>query len=223
MNASYTALLLTSCISLPLCSMQEETLLSSTLSTNLTSMQIYDIKDLYNKTYERLETITPKNESAAFNLLEIIERTNHLKSQGITEHQIGDFAFNQKLSFKNQLLNHAHTPYNGPHYISVFFARLKEYNDILKKNDFSNPTIEDLASYKNNQNINVAILTASSFNLSIDIAPLKENNIFKEISDSVAIHKFHQLIADIYVMRCKNPTTIEAIATLLYDTTNAKK
>ena len=161
MNASYTALLLTSCISLPLCSMQEETLLSSTLSTNLTSMQIYDIKDLYNKTYERFETITPKNKSGAFNVLELIERTNHLKSQGITEHHIGTFAFNQELSFKNHILNHTHAPYNGPHYVSVFFARFKEYNDCVIKIDV-NPTIEDLAIYKNNRKINTAIQTASS-------------------------------------------------------------
>jgi hypothetical protein len=227
MNASYTALLMASCISLSLYSMEDpnQSLSGSTLN-NSTTIQIGDIPLLqaqYTQTYDRLEAITSRNNTAANTLLEIIEKTDQLKSHGITEHQMGAFAFNQAPSFKNQFFNRTHTPYNGPHYISVFFALLKEYNDLLNKHAFTTPTIEQLANYKNNQSINATIQTAASFNLHIDATPLKEKNIFKDISDTVAIPKFNQLITDICIMRCKSPVDIEAIATLLYGPIDAKK
>src|SRR5438309_5478299 len=115
MNASHTALLLASCISLTLQSMEKETE-QLTLTNSLTALQISniagDIKKLYHTTYEALTTITAKDSSNAHRLLEIIEQTNSLKLQGITEYQMAEFAFNEKPSFENQFFNHIHSPYN---------------------------------------------------------------------------------------------------------------
>jgi hypothetical protein len=186
-------------------------------------MQSIDIQHLYNQTYNKLEEITPKNNNAVNYLLEIIERTDHLKQQGITERHIGEFAFKQELPFKNQVLHHVHSPYNGPHYISVFFARLEEYNKLIKKNNFTTPTLEEFYHYQNNQNISADINEAASIGLHLDATQLKEHNKIKNIPTNVAAQEFHKFITDIYAMRCKNPTIAERIATLLYGPIIEKK
>jgi hypothetical protein len=234
MNASHRALLLTSCISLTLHSMEKEAE-QQTLTKSLTALQISniagDIQKLYHKTYKALATITSKDSSNAHHLLDIIDQTNSLKLQGITEYQMVEFAFDQKPSFENQFLNHIHAPYNGPHYVSAFFARLKKYNDALTKNKLVNPTIEDLVAYTNNRAVNTTIQDADPIGITFDIQPLKEQGTFKDISESVAIDKFHEFVAHIYAMRCLSPKKIEGIASLkiaeitplLQGTADAKK
>lgn len=223
MNTSHKALLLASCISLTLHSMEREgqQLLEKQqqpLTSSLTALQISnvnsDIKKLYNKAEEALEKITSKDICKADRLLQIFELADSLKARGITEYQMVEYAFKKKPSLENNFFNHMHAPYNGPHYVSVFFARLKEYNDCVIKNSLINPTIEDLTIYANNRAINTTIEHAYSIGVSIKTGSLKQQDLYKEISDSIAITKFIDLVAHIYTMRRKNPTVIEEIASL---------
>src|ERR1700722_16449550 len=112
MNISRTTLLLVSCLFLQSYSMEE---------TNPTALDVNTIKLLrihYEQTHKQLSIITPENDSANNALLGIIERTNQLKNQEITEDQMGNFAFNQKPSLEDKISNHTPAPYNGPLYIS---------------------------------------------------------------------------------------------------------
>jgi hypothetical protein len=225
MKSSYTTLLVTSCISLSLYSMEPQPLSSSTLNSS-TAIQINHIKVVqtqYKQIYDTLEAITPNNNNAPINLLKIIEKTDNLKSQGITELQMGAFAFAQDITLRNQLFNHGQGPYNSPWYISVFFKRLDKYYESLNKKALSTPTQEQYEHYKNNQIINANIEIASSFNVPIDITLLRENNIFKDVSTSVAAEEFHQLLADVYTIRNTHPKIIEALAGYIYGSVTAKK
>jgi hypothetical protein len=230
MNVSYTALLVASCISLPLCSMEHETFSSHNKQITLTKFHVEDIKNLYEKTYEKMETFTHKHADATKNLLEIIDHTNHLKSQGITEEQIAQIACNEKRFFKDNIeyywtafLDVNNGPYNGPHYISAFFTLLKSYNSLIAKKELISPTEKQCADYKKNLTMNLAVRHAASVGLSIKSTSLKEQNALTTIPETVAAKEFHTLFSNICSMRHKAPTIMEAIACALYAPVDAQK
>ena len=230
MNASYTTLLLTSCITLSLTAMEHETLSSDNKPITLTKFHVEDIRNLYEKTYERMETITQKNPDATKNLLEIIEHTNHLTSQGITIPQIVRISFKQDRVLKdnieyycNSFLEVNNGPHNGPHYISALFELLKPYNELLAQKKLISPTEKQCAEYKNNLTINRGVKYAASFGLPIKTASLKEQNVLSTIPDTVAAKEFYTLFNNICTLRYQAPTIMETIASTIYGSIDAKK
>jgi hypothetical protein len=190
----------------------------------LTEMNIIDIKSLYKKAYNTLEVHTPTNNDCALNLLKIISRTNHLKVQGITEQHIGEFAFTQQIPLVDHVKSYGNPPYNGPLYISIFFARLGQYNNILIKNEFINPTPDQLVNHRNNKLKNFTIHDAASFRLYLNPETInKEKNIFQDMPPHVAAQEFDELMTDVYALRNKTPESIKLLATILYGPIETKK
>jgi len=180
--------------------------------------QIDDIQRFYKKAYSNLENITLNSPEAAPSLLKIINRTLYLKTYGISEDQLGKFAFIQETSLKNNVRNYMHSPYNGPHHVSILFAKIKQYNDLLTEKKFITPTKDEYTTYLMNQRIHAAIAKADSFKLPITMEHLKQKDMLNTIDSSVAAQEFHELITDIHTMRCINQASIKDIATILYGT-----
>ena len=224
MKSTHAMVLLITCISFSSHSMDLAT--STSLLTKsslvplskLTPTQITDMQNLYNTTYENLENITRHSIEAVPSLLAIIEGTNNLKSQGITEQHLTKFACEQEISCTNHIRNHMHSPHNGPHYISVTFARIKTFNDFIENNKHTIPTSEEYHAHLEREKRMATFKKAGSLNLYINKTQLIKKNILTETPNSAAAQVFHQLIADIYAIRCESSESIINIAKLLYNT-----
>lgn len=225
MVTPYKTLLLTSCISFSLSSMDtapaatapstKELSLQPSQPNGLTEQNIADIKNLYKKTHKKLESHTPENNDSALNLLKIMSRTEHLKRQGITEQHIGAFAYDQEESetLTNKIFSAlSSSPYNGPLYVSVVFDRLARHNNTLIKNKLINPTPEQLATYRRNREKELICNDAATVGIYIDATKVKVEDLPKE----VAAEAFDKLMTDIYGMRNKTPENIFTLATQLY-------
>jgi len=191
--------------------------------TALTQFDNSNIQTLYNKVCDKITQITPTSNTAQTVLCEIIENTNQLRKNSITEFQIGLFAFNQPTSNKNKLFNLTSAPYNGSAYVSVFFERLRQYNEFLKKNDFTSPTKDQLRFHKENQKKLTAINNAANYGLFFTQELATEKKIFTNIANTVAIQEFETLIKNISIMLFISPDEITTMATILYDDSDTKK
>jgi hypothetical protein len=194
-----------------------------TTITNISQTKINNLKQIYNKTHEKITQITPTNNAAPDILCEIIDNIKELNELNITEHQIGIFAFNQPASIKNKLSNLANPPYNGSAYISVFFERIRQYNELLTKSEFTSPTKDQWFFHKDNQKKLTAMNNASTYGLYFSKSMLDQKKIFTAIPKSVAIAEFTTLIENIYTMRCIEPEEITTTATVLYGDNDTKK
>jgi|SRR4030095_1739532 len=218
MNTLPITLLTTFCLSSFLYTMEKEITL-----TSLSPLKISNIKQIYNKTYDKITQITPTNNAAPDVLCEIIDSIKELETYNINEYQIGLFAFNQPTSAKNQLFNLTNQPYNGPAYISVFLERLRQYNELLTKSNFTSPTKEQLRFHRENQNKLTAMNNAASYGVYFTESITNQKKIFTAIPNTVAIEEFTKLKNDTFTMRCTSPEEITTTATVLYGDSNTKK
>ena len=206
MKTSHKTLLIISCISLSLYSMEDQN-----------KLNFYSINDLYKKTYNTLENYNPTDMQSAIALSAIITKTKELKSHNIDEKQIGKFAYKQEEAIKNKLFSYGTPPYNGPHYVCVFFERVAQYNAHLEKNAFTSPTIEQFTLHIHNKKITAAIEKAATFRLFLDLEKINaEKKIIVDIPMAVATDDFEKLIKDIATMRSIDPEEIKTLANILY-------
>ncbi len=218
MNKSYAMSLIITCLSFSLYSME-----ITVISADQSSFKATNIQTLYNKTYDKITQITPTSTTAETVLCEILNNIKELKQSNVTENQIGKFAFNQPSSVKNKLFNLTNAPYNGPAYISVFFERLRQYNELLTKNNFTSPTKEELSFHKENTKILTALNNASKYGVFFTPELTENRKIFTTIPNTIAIEEFKTLIQNIYTMRCTPPDEIITMANILYDTNNSSQ
>ena len=95
------------------------------------------------------------------------------------------FAFNQKAPFIDKLSPFDDAFNNGPLYVSVFFERLRQYNNHLKKNDRVSPTLEQYTAYQNNKKVKATIEKAKTFHLYIDFDKLyADTNALTSVPDT---------------------------------------
>jgi hypothetical protein len=206
MKISHKTLLIISCISISLYSMEDEN-----------KLNFYAINDIYKKTYNTLENYNPTDIQSAIALSAIITKTKELKSHNINEQQIGKFAYKQEDPIKNKLFSNGNPPYHGPHYVCIFFERVAQYNANLEKNAFTSPTIEQFSQYLNNQKITAAVKKAATFRLFLDLEKINaEKKIIVDIPMHIAVDDFEKLIQDIAIMRAINPEEIKMLANILY-------
>lgn len=225
MSLSYKTLLIT-CIPFSLQSMELST---SSTNRDIKIMQKQKhwnkLNILYNKTYDMLGKYEATSPESTSTLLEIINITNDLKNKGVLEQHIGLFAFTQnKEPFfqKNLLLQKGTSLYNGSDYVSVFFAKIKAYNNTLTKNEFISPTLEQTMHHKNNEKIKTACNNAANFRLFIDLNKINaEKKVLTRIPENIACCEFQQLMDDIAKMRRLTPDIINTVAILLYANTTA--
>jgi len=195
----------------------------SSITTNLTPLNISNIQTLYKELCDKVTLITLTNNTASHALCEIIDSVKELKEYKITEHQIGSFAYNQQASIKNKLFNVTNPPYNGPHYISVLLEIISQYNERLTKNEFTSPTKDQWLFHQDNQKKLTAIKNASTYGLYFTKELATERKTFTCLSKTVAIQEFESLIEHIYKMRCTKPDEITTMATILYGDNDTKK
>jgi hypothetical protein len=182
-------------------------------ATNIITTNKNELSFLYKKTHEMLDKYEVANPKTTTTLLDIINTTISLKNEKkILEQHIGLFSFNQNKEpfFKVP-------PYNGSTYISVLFARIKQYNIMIAKNEFITPTLEQITQFKNNNIITSACNTTAEFGLFLNLALINnEKTILTPLSNKIAFQDFQQLLDDIAQMIKKDPQVIKTIAETLY-------
>ena len=208
MTLSHKTLLTISCISLSLHSMEQP---------KKQTVDLYRVSDIYKKTYTLLEKFDPTNNQSIIDLSQILTKIDALKSYNIEEKDIRQFAYKQTEPL-SRLLPFEKSPYNGPHYVGVFFEQITQYNKRLKKTNSTSPTLEQLTQYRDNQKIEAIITKATTFRLFNDLKKRAlEKKIIVDISSSIATQEFGDLMDDIALMKLVTPEEIKTIAHILYD------
>ena len=203
MKLLHTTLLTISCASLSLYSMEQGN-----------HLDYYAINDIYKKADATLKHYNPTDIQTTIDLSQIIAKTKELKLRNINEKQIGQFAYNQADQLQYKICFSAKAPYHNPHYISVFFKKIGQYNNHLEKNQFTSPTPQQFQHYINNQKIKAAI---EDIKLFIDLDTIdKEKKVIVDIPMSIATKEFRDLTNNISAMRVLDPETIRMIADMLY-------
>ncbi|HLW72759.1 MAG TPA: hypothetical protein VKR54_01805 [Candidatus Babeliales bacterium] len=212
MTLSHKTLLTISCLSFSLHSMEEK--------PRLQSMNYYYLTNVYRKAYNTLENYDPANIQSAIALTEMITKTKELKKHNIEESNLRLFVLQQSDSIKDKIFSYGKPPYNGPHYVSVFFARLAQYNAHLAKNEYVSPTIEQFTLHKNNRRIITASNNALRFRLFFDLQKINaDKKLLTDFSPNVALDDFEHLIGDIQIMLQTTPDDIKTIAQIVYGET----
>ena len=185
------------------------------------------ISHTYNATYPKIKDFDKKKPECRRDLITIIKETQTLRSQGVSEDALGRFALGQKEPLIDHLMNFMDhlSPFDdvfnkGHLYLCVFFERLRQYNNNIKKNELSSPTWEEYTAYKNNKRIEKTAKKAAEFHLYIDLDKIyATSNRFMPIEngDKLATKEFEQLLKDVQTIRNHKSTYIEALALLLYD------
>src|SRR5438445_56780 len=172
------------------------------------------------KRYNFLKNFNPEDTQSATALSEIITLTEKLKNKKkIEEKHIGLFASQQEDSYKNKLLaliGCQKAPYNNPQYVGVFFEKLAQYNNNIKKKSFISPTPQQFALYKDNQQKIALFNKTQSFNLYLNTQYTEEkpHNI---LATNLATTEFEKLLMDITILQNEFlPNEIEEIAHSLY-------
>ena len=216
MILSHKTWLITGCITFSLQSMEQQTILT-TKNVNSDNQNTYPILTLYNKTHNTLKTYNSTNQQSIISLTEILTEIKRLKNDNIIEKNVGLFAFQQEDSLSNKVFSYGKPPYNGPHYISVFFERLAQYNAHIEKNELTSPTSEQFDLHKNNRTIINSVNKAASFKLFIDLQKKNtEEELLTDIPCNIAVYDFQDLIDNITAMLHTTPEEIKSIASLLY-------
>jgi hypothetical protein len=156
----------------------------------------YLIQNLYRKTYNTLESYDPINDQTITSLLKIIKTTNKLQDKGplkrITEKDLMTYCSQQDISLIDKHLFQNRAPYNSPYHVSIFFERLRLYNEQIKKKNLQTPTLEQFNTQLNNHRITTCINYANTIGIT-----LNKNVLQHEIPNNVAIHDFTTLISAI--------------------------
>lgn len=216
---SYRILLTISCLPFSLHSMEQKSTAELT-DVSAKKVDYYCLNTLYKKAYSTLANYDPADIQSARALSEIITKTKELKTINIQENDLGLFALRQTDSIKDKFFAYGKSTYNGPHYVSVFFARVGQYNTHLTKNEFISPTIEEFALHKNNRRIIAASNNAVKFKLYFDLHKINaEKRLLTNFAPNIAIDEFEHLINDILIMQQTTPDEIKTIAQILYEET----
>lgn len=225
MTFSYKTLLITSCITFSLHSMEKET--PSIQPLSLEGLNLYHIEQCYRKTCNYLEKFEQNNTQSITNVCKIITLTDKLKNKkNIEEKHIGLFTYQQKDSLKNQIftyIDYERNLYENPLYVSVFFEQLGRYKKKLKENSFTSPTPDQYNLYTKNKQRIIIFNKIKEFKLDLDI-----HNVPQEATDNIpktiAITEFEDLLRDIINLLTRfSPDEIEIIADDIYSNTTNKE
>jgi hypothetical protein len=181
---------------------------------NLITKYQSELSSLHKKTYEMLDQYNVTNIKTTTTLLDILNTTSILKKEKkILEQSIGLFSFKQN---KEPIIQ-KNPPFNSSAYVSVLFARIKQYHNTLTKNEFITPTLEQITQFKKNEAIVSACNTAIDFGLYLNLGTINaEKEILTTFPKNVAFTEFQQLLDDIAKMIKKEPHTIKTLAETLY-------
>ena len=160
----------------------------------------------HKKTYDMLDKYDVTNLKTITTLLDIINTTSTLKKEKkILEQHIGLFSFNQN---KTPIFQ-KNPPFNNSDYVSVCFARIKQYHNTITKNEFETPTLEQITQLK-------ARSTAAEFGLFLNINLINAEKHEPSLSEKIAFIEFQKLLDDLAIMIKKTPEEIKNIAELLH-------
>jgi hypothetical protein len=185
------------------------------------------MNDLYVKTYATLAKYDHHNAESVNQLFPLIAETATLTLGGVTEKEIGLFAYKQTSPWQEIL---GEFP-GGPLYVSIFFERIRRYNELLKKNEFTHPTQKNYADHIINKNTAAiqaaqlkAIDAAVLFGIHLEKSIIEEDkSAFVHIPEIIAVQEFDKLTIDVHKIRNENRSTITALADVLYTNKLIKK